>query len=819
MKILKFGGTSVGSPSAIEHVINIVQKNLALDKKIIVVCSAMVEVTNKLLQAGELAATSNTNYTEIIQEIETKHIETIKKFINPHDQSKVIARIKCLITQLEDLLQGIFLLHDFSLRSQDLILSFGEQLSCYIISEIMQNANITAKFVDSRDLIKTDSNFGNARVNFELTNKNLAQFIQQLNYVPIITGFIASTIDNETTTLGRGGSDYTASIIGAGVHAEIIEIWTDVDGVMTADPRYVKNAFTIPNISYQEAMELSHFGAKIIYSPTLYPAFINNIPIQVKNTFNSTHPGTLVSEKSELSESLGKGISSINKVSMLTLRGAGMIGVPGFLGKVFTTIAQKNVNVILVTQASSENSICIVVDSKDGLTIENTINQEFANEINWGKMDKVVAKFNLSVVSIIGQGMRKASGILGKIFAALGKNGINIIAIAQGSSELNISLVVDNFELNKSLNVIHEALFDADLKTLNLFMVGVGRIGSTLLKQIQETSKYLLKEKNLKINIIGLANSKKMLIHHTEINLSSWQDKLANAATSVDMSKFVIKMQQLNLPNTVFIDCTSNKNITSYYEEILSANISIVTPNKLANSSNYAEYKNLEQLATKNKVKFMYETNVGAGLPVINTLKNLKFSGDRILKIEGVLSGTLSYIFNNFKGDKTFSQTVEEAKHNGYTEPDPRDDLNGTDVARKILILARETGSKMELSDVKLANILPEVCRNAKTIPDFFAELEKNNHIFEEQKKLAEQKNNVLRFIAKYENGEASVGLEMVDSTHPFYFLSGSDNIIAFTTERYKERPLVIQGPGAGAEVTASGIFAEVIAISSYLSK
>lgn len=817
MKVLKFGGTSVGSPEALGFVLSVIQKNLFEHEKIIVVCSAMSTVTNKLLEAGKLAANGDKTYSNLIKEVESKHLLAVTSLINNDAQNEINTQIKKLISDLSDILKGVFLLKELSKRSEDLVLSFGELLSCTIISQFIQQNGINAKFVDSRKLIKTNSNFGNAQVNFTKTDQNLIEFVKHLDYIPIITGFIASNDIEETTTLGRGGSDYTASIIGAGVNADVIEIWTDVDGVMTADPKFVKKAFTVPNISYQEAIELSHFGAKIIYSPTLYPAFKKRIPLWVKNTFNMTHPGTLVSKQSLASDYVIKGISSINSVAMLVIQGQSMVGLPGFLGRMFNAIAQRKVNVILATQGSSEYSICVVVAAGEGEIAAQAVNQEFEHEIGIGRVDKVVAKVNYSVVSIIGEGMRKHSGLAGKFFAALGKNGINIVAIAQGASELNISAVVENKELHKTLNVTHDAFFDSDLRSLNLFMVGTGGIGSTLLKQIQQTSQYLLKEKNLKINIIGLANSKKMIIDENEINLNTWKEKLNESNEHVSLTRMVTHMRALNLPNTVFLDCTSNKEVVSHYVAILEANISIVTPNKIANSGTYNEYIKLKNLAAKHGGKFMYETNVGAGLPVINTLQNLKLSGDRILKIEGILSGTLSYIFNNFNGTKKFSEVVKEAKEKGYTEPDPRDDLNGTDVARKILILAREAEAKLEMSDIIKENILPESCCNAKNVAEFFTELERNNDIFEQKKIQAEREGKVLRFMAKYEDGIASIKLTMVDSSHPFYSLSGSDNIISFTTERYKERPLVIQGPGAGAEVTASGLFAEVIAISSYL--
>lgn len=834
MKVLKFGGTSVGSASALSQVLDIIQKNLANDEKILVVCSAMSTVTNNLLEAGKLAAAGNLAYKQLIKAVENKHIETIKSLIDSKEQNSITEEIKQLISQVEHILKGVLLLNELSKRSEDIISGFGELLSCTLIAKYLQQYKVNAKFVDARQLIKTNDNFSNAQVDFETTNKNLQEFCKNLDYTPVITGFIASTLDGRPTTLGRGGSDYTASIIGAGINANAIEIWTDVNGVMTADPKFVKKAFTVSNISYLEAIELSHFGAKIIYSPTLYPAFKKRIPLWVKNTFNPSHIGTLVSEQSLTHGYLIKGISSINSVAVLTVQGQSMFGLPGFLGRMFNAIAKENINVILATQGSSEYSICIVVTAENGPIAASAVNQEFEHEIKSGRVDKAIAKTDLSVVSIIGEGMRRHSGLAGKFFSALGKNGINIIAIAQGASELNISAVIETRELRKAINVTHEAFFDEDLRCLNLFMVGTGLIGSTLLKQIQQTSHYLLKEKNLKINVIALANSKKLLLGDMssdtsddkcpimsgdkEINLCTWREDLNNSEHSISLTKLISKMKQLNLPNTVFLDCTNNKDVVSYYASILESNISIVTPNKIANSGSYEEYLKLQKIISKHGGKFMYETNVGAGLPIINTLQNLKLSGDKILKIEGVLSGTLSYIFNNFTGDKRFSQIVKEAKELGYTEPDPRDDLNGTDMARKILILARESQSEqIELSDVVRDNILPPECMNAKSIADFFIELEKHDQVFEDKKTQAINEGKALRFIAKYENGTASIGLAMVDSNHPFYMLSGGDNIVSFTTERYRERPLVIKGPGAGAEVTASGLFAELIAISSYL--
>lgn len=817
MKILKFGGTSVGSSDSIKSVVEILLQNKKSKNEFAVVFSAMTGVTNQLIEVGKKASESNDTYIQILRTIEQRHITTIKSLIEIKFQSKVIANIKMLINELEDLLQGVYLLKELSPRSQDLVLSFGERLSTYIIFEYMKQSGISCEMLDSRKVIKTDNRFGYARVNLKATEKNIKDHFKSSKGVQAITGFIASTEKNETTTLGRGGSDYTAAIFAAALNADEIEIWTDVDGVMTADPKKVKRAFTLEGISYQEAMEMSHFGAKVIYPPTLQPAFAKKIPIWIKNTFNPSNPGTLISQKTKPTDFLIKGISSIENIAMMNLQGSGMVGVPGVSARLFGTLAKESINVILITQASSEHSICFVVDPKDADRAKEAIEEEFVHEINAGKIDKVFIHGKLSIVAIIGENMRNTPGISGKLFSSMGKNGINIIAIAQGSSELNLSVVINTVDLSKALNALHETFFLSEVKTVNLFVTGLGLIGGTLLKQIHKTSSYLLKEKNLKISVIGMANSKKMLIDANGISLANWKDKLDNVGAKTKLSDFVVEMNQLNLQNSIFVDCTSSKDVITHYEDVLKSSISIVTPNKLANSGKFTDYQKLQSAANKYGVKFLYETNVGAGLPVINTLKDLKYSGDKIIRIEGILSGTLSYIFNNFKGDKKFSDVVKEAKELGYTEPDPRDDLNGMDVARKILILAREAEGSLEFSDVKVENILPESCRKAKTVDIFFKELEKNNPVFAKRRDDADKKGKVLRFIAKYENGKATVSLEAVDATHPFYSLSGSDNMISFTTERYKDRPLVIKGPGAGAEVTAAGVFAEIITISNYL--
>ncbi|WMJ71606.1 bifunctional aspartate kinase/homoserine dehydrogenase I [Cytophagaceae bacterium ABcell3] len=817
MKVLKFGGTSVGSPENIRQVVEILKGYNKSKTEIAVVFSAMSGITNQLVELSQKASESNESYLQILKEVENKHLAVVKELIDVKNQSHVVAHIKMIINELEDLLHGVFLLKERSPRTLDLALSFGERLSAYIISEFVNQSGIPCEYVDARELIKTDHTFGGAKIDFSVTDKNIKAYFSNKSKVQIITGFISSTEKNETTTLGRGGSDYTASVIGAALGAEEIEIWTDVDGVMTADPRTVKRAFSLPAISYVEAMEMSHFGAKVIYPPTLQPAFNKRIPIRIRNTFNPEFPGTKISEKTDSSNYIIKGISSIDNISLVTLQGSGMVGVPGISARIFGALAAKEVNVIMITQASSEYSICLAVDPADAEKAKDALEEEFAYAISISKIDRVKVENGLSILAIIGENMRNTPGISGKLFTALGKNGINVAAIAQGSSEFNLSVVINKVDLSKALNSLHEAFFLSDIKSLNLYVAGVGLIGGTLLNQIQKQAQELVEQKSLNINIVAVSNSRKMLFNDAGIDLQNWNDQLEKDGVKADMASFVKQMQELNLPNSVFVDCTSSGEVVKHYYSVLSTSISVVTPNKLGNSGLYSDYAKLQNAEKRHGVKFLYETNVGAGLPVINTLRDLKFSGDTIVRIEGILSGTLSYIFNTFKGDVQFSDVVRQAKEKGFTEPDPRDDLNGMDVARKILILSREAGYPLEFEDVEVENILPESCRNAETVDAFLDELEKNNKVFSDKRDQAEKEGKVLRFIAKLENGKATVALESVDSSHPFYSLSGSDNMISFTTERYMERPLVIKGPGAGAEVTAAGVFAEIISISNYL--
>ncbi|MBI5754412.1 bifunctional aspartate kinase/homoserine dehydrogenase I [Candidatus Peregrinibacteria bacterium] len=812
MKILKFGGTSVGSAENIKKVIAIVTDNQK-NGKVAVIVSAFSKITDKLIEVGTLAASGNKKYLEIFDEIKTRHLKTAEELIN-ENSSKTTGKIEETLRELENILEGIFLIKEISKRTLDLIMSFGERLSAYIISQ-----SINADFLDSRKLIKTDENFGNAKVDFELTNKNIREYFDQHEKLQIITGYIGGTRKNDTSTLGRGGSDYSASIFGAALNAEVIEIWTDVDGIMTANPKQVKKAFPIKEISYVEAMEMSHFGAKVIYPPTMVPAMNKNIPIIIKNTLNPGFPGSTISKKSANDFSI-KGISSISDIALLRLQGSGMIGVPGVSKRLFGSLSSKKINIILISQASSEHSICLAVEPKSATHAKETIEAEFEQEIKTKQIDPLIIEKDLSIIAVVGENMRLTPGIAGKVFGALGKNGINISAIAQGSSELNISTVISKIDENKALNAIHDDFFLSGTKTLNIFMVGCGQIGSTLIKQIFNQNEFLQKTQSLEIKLIGIANSKKMFFATDGLDLQNWKNELEKGESS-DLAKFVEKMLKLNLPNSIFLDCTSNEEITKFYEKILKESVSIVTPNKKANSGHLKIYQELKETARKSNIKFFYETTVGAGLPVISTLRNLLYSGDKIIKIEAVLSGTLSYIFNSFTGEKSFSEIVQEAQIKGYTEPDPRDDLNGLDAARKILILGREIGLPLEMEDISVENLVPEDCRKISNLEEFFAKLSTHNVDYSNKLKAAQAEQKRLCYIAKIDagkHGQASVKLQTVDKNHPFNALSGSDNIISFTTNRYLERPLVIKGPGAGAEVTAAGVFADVIRIANYLN-
>ena len=812
MKVMKFGGSSIGTPEKAKYVNNIINEAASNNTNVAVVLSAFGNSTDQLVEMSRIAGSGEIKYKELLQNFIKVHSQFIPTLIE-QNQTIVLQTVNRSFEELKDILHGIFLVRELSARTLDFVMSFGERLSCFIVSESLKDSVEKIHFLDTRNIIKTDENFGAASVNFKLSNRNLNEYFKSHSGLNIITGFIGSTENSETTTLGRGGSDYTASIVAAALNAEEIEIWTDVDGVMTADPRKVPKAFSIGHLTYEEAMEMSHFGANVIHPPTMQPALIEKIQIIIRNTFNKDFAGTIISDKNTPGAYLIKSVTSIPEVALFRVQGSGMIGVPGTAMRVFGTLAREGINIILITQVSSEHSICFAVAPNVSGRAKKIIEEEFSLEIKTKQIDPPIVEKNLAVIAVVGENMRETPGISGCLFQALGKNGINVITIAQGSSELNISIVVPKHDETKALNAIHDSFFLSETRSINLFVIGTGLVGSTLLKQLNDHYQFLKKERQIEIKLVALTNTCKNVFNVNGIPIEDWQNYLDDSEEDANLNSFINKMIAQNLPNSVFVDCTSSDEIVEFYKKIIDASISIVTPNKKANSGSFDLYCILKKAASGSGAKFLYETNVGAGLPVIGTLNDLRGSGDKILKIEAVLSGTLSYIFNSFSGEKTFSEVVYGAMKNGYTEPDPRDDLNGIDVARKLLILAREIGMSLELNDIKVENLVPESCKGVPTIEKFFEELKKADPDFEIRRKSAEKEGKVLRYIAILENGDARVTLQTVDSDHPFYNLSGSDNIISFKTDRYHDRPLVIKGPGAGAEVTAAGLFADIIRI------
>lgn len=811
MKVLKFGGTSVGSADSINGLLEILKQVYAKGEKPIVVLSAMSGVTNLLTQMAEDAA-QGSSFTSALKELEVKHFAVIKKLIQIKNQNPVFTQLKIFLNELEDLLQGVYNLRELSAQSKDLIISYGERCSTFLVSKIAEQYFPESLFVEASPLIKTDSNFGNAKVDLQQSEHLIRTFFElHRNQFLFVTGFIASNEHNRVTTLGRGGSDYTAAIIGAALQAEAIEIWTDVDGMLTADPRMVKKAFPLPVLSYTEAMELSYFGAKVIYPPTMIPAFMKKVPIVIRNTFNPSFPGTVIQYDSGKSDFPIKGISSINAISVINLSGSGMIGKAGFSGRLFSLLAHEQINVILITQSSSEHSITFAVHPADAIKAKRLIESEFELELLAKKIEAPVIEEELSVLAVVGENMKHTPGMSGRLFASLGRNGINVRAIAQGSSEYNISVIINQADLSKALNAVHDAFFTELKKTLHVFALGTGNIGSTLFKQLLEQQDFLHDHNDIQMKLVGIGNSRKMLFDTAGIALDHWKNTLGSQGEPAHLDTFIQRMQQFNLPNCIFVDNTASIEPTTHYLKLFESNISVVTCNKIANSSSYEQYRLLRDTARKHGVDFYYETNVGAGLPIIRTLKDLMTSGDRIIRIEAILSGTISYIFNNFIGDASFYDVVKTAQALGYTEPDPRDDLRGTDFMRKMLILARDSGLALEASDVQLGAILPQACLNAPSVEAFYDELKKADSYFDAIKREAQEANKAIRYIGKLEDGRVTIQLELVDKDHPFYNLSGSDNIISFTTERYKERPLVVKGPGAGSEVTAGGVFADLV--------
>ncbi|MEO7213246.1 bifunctional aspartate kinase/homoserine dehydrogenase I [Mucilaginibacter sp.] len=815
MKVLKFGGTSVGSVSSIKTLLDILKEENKNGSKPVVVLSAMSGITNLLISMAEGAAEGK-EFTAELAELERRHFEVVKALLDIQNQNPAYTRLKIHFNQLEELLQGVLTLRELTAKTRDTILSYGERCSAMMISKIAAQHFPDAMFVDASELIKTDSAFGNARVNPELTDLLIQTFYKDhSDKLLIVTGFIAGNDAGQITTLGRGGSDYTAAIFGSALNAQEIQIWTDVNGMMTADPRMVKKAFSLEELTYTEAMELSYFGAKVIYPPTMIPAFLKKIPIVIKNTFEPEFAGTVIRHDCKSSSLPIKGISSINNISILSLEGSGMVGKSGFSGRLFSLLAREQINIILITQSSSEHSITFAVQPNDVEKAKFLIEQEFELELLANKLEPLVVEKGQAILAIVGENMKQTPGVSGKLFHALGRNGINVRAIAQGSSEYNISVIISATDLAKALNAVHDAFFIQLTKTLHAFCLGTGNIGKTLFNQLNAHRDFLQKNNGIQVKIAGISNTRKMVFNADGLPLDSWEDELAQSHHVADLKTFIHHMKEMNLPNCVFIDNTANPAPIGFYEEVFKSNISVVTCNKIGNSASYSQYKTFRDTARRHGVDFFYETNVGAGLPIIRTLKDLMSSGDRVQRIEAILSGTISFIFNYFKGDANFHDVVKEAQEKGYTEPDPRDDLSGKDFMRKMLILARDAGYEMEAADVQIDNILPQTCLDAQTVEDFYAALKSEDAFFANLKDTAERDKKVLRYIGKLENGKASITLQMVDENHPFYMLSGSDNIISFTTDRYKDRPLVVKGPGAGAEVTAAGVFADLINVGA----
>ncbi len=814
MRVLKFGGTSVANAQNIKLTLAIVAEK-AKKERLVVVVSAFSKVTDTLQLAAQQAATNDEIFKETVAQLEKIHLDAIKELIPVGEQSAILSHVKRIINHLETLLDGCFLLGELSARTSDTILGFGELLSSYIIAAALKNEIKNSSYKDSRELIKTNANFGKALVNFDVSNDLIAGFFQEnQDQVVLMPGFIASTLDGISTTLGRGGSDYTAAILAAALTVDELEIWTDVNGMFTANPKLVKQAQPIETISYQEAMELSHFGAKVLYPPTIQPVLQKNIPILIKNTFEPEAKGTYISVKTAQTNSPVRGISHIDGITLITLEGSGMIGVTGSSKRLFEILSKEEINVIFITQASSEHSICVGIQNTDAQRAEIAINTAFQFEITQHKIEPCIVEKDLCIVALVGENMKNHQGLSGRMFSTLGKNNVNIRAIAQGASERNISVVINEKDVKKALNSLHENFFEDNTKQLNLFVMGVGNVGQKFIEQIQQQKKYLKENLRINVRVIAISNSKKMFFDEDGIALKDWKTLLEKGIPA-DIETFIATAKELNLRNSIFVDITANESVSKMYDRYLKESMAVVTCNKIACSSAFANYKNLKNLSRQFNAPFLFETNVGAGLPVIDTLKNLIVSGDKVNKIQAVLSGSLNFIFNNFDENNSFHDVVKEAGVQGFTEPDPKIDLSGIDVARKILILIRESGYEMEIDAIENKSFMPKVCLETTTNEAFFESLKSEAKHFEALYQEAKSKDCRLKYVAQFENGKASVGLQFIAKDHPFYNLEGKDNIVLFFTDRYAEQPLLIKGAGAGAAVTASGIFADVIRIGN----
>ncbi|MGM5471252.1 bifunctional aspartate kinase/homoserine dehydrogenase I [Flavobacteriaceae bacterium LMO-SS05] len=813
MNVLKFGGTSVGSVKNINKVIAILERYSKHDAVICVV-SAVGGITDKLLKTGELAQNKNKDYLTDFKTIRSIHLNILSE-LNPTINKAVVSKLEDKLNALKSLLDGIYLINELSPKTSDKLLSFGELLSSYIIAETMKARGLNTVRKNSQDLIITNSNFTKAEANYALTNANIKTYFNEAKQrITILPGFISKSQSGEITTLGRGGSDFTAAIVAAALHVNRLEIWTDVSGMFTANPKLVKQAYPIETLSYKEAMELSHFGAKVLYPPTVQPVLHLGIPIHIKNTLEPEMAGTVISNHANGNSGPVKGISNIDNIALLTLQGNGMVGIPGFSKRLFETLAQEKINVILITQASSEHSICIGIDLKEANKAKNAIDATFENEISLHKIDPIIIETELSIVALVGDHMKSHQGISGKMFSALGRNNINVRAIAQGASERNISAVIAQNDIKKALNTLHDQFFEGNMKQLNVFITGVGNVGERLIEQIKAQRKYLKQNHKINLRVIGLSNSKTMVFNDNGLSLDDWKTQL-KVGDKANLQGFFDQVKHLNMRNSIFVDITASQDVSNLYPDYLRQSIAVVACNKIACSSDYQRYSDLKRLSRKYNASFLFETNVGAGLPVIDTLHNLIVSGDKITSIKAVLSGSLNFVFNQFDETTKFHDVVKLAQKEGYTEPDPRIDLSGVDVGRKILILARESGAELNLEDIKNESFLTKANLESHSVEDFYKTLKDGEDHFQKVYASAKGKNCKLKYVAEFDGKHAKVGLQEIPQGHPFYNLEGKDNIVMFYTQRYPEQPLIIKGAGAGADVTASGLFADIIKIGN----
>lgn len=813
MKVLKFGGTSVANAQAILKVENIIKKESS-DRKIVVVVSALHGATDLLIKSAEMASVADENYLKHLKSLEEKHLAIVKELFPISGQSSWLSFVKKHFNDIEDLCNSIFTLGEFTARIKDKITAYGEFLSSNIIAAKLKSVGMDALWLNSGDHIRTDSNYTHAKVDFDVTERNLKHYFKHnQNQILIAPGFIASDENGNRTTLGRGGSDYSAAIIASAVDAEELQIWTDVSGMMTADPRLVSQAKVIPEVSYQEAMELSHFGAKVLYPPTIQPVMVKNIDLRIKNTFEADASGTLVTQHLQLSgpeqQQIAVGISNMNHIALLTLEGSGMVGVPGISAKLFQCLSHEKINVILITQSSSEHSITIAINEKEVFHAENAINLAFEDDLNLKRIEPVRIENRLSIVALVGENMKSRSGVSAKMFSCLGNNGINIRAIAQGSSEKNISIVISENDIKKAVNILHEEFFESEIKQVHLYVCGTGNVGTKLIQQVYAQNEYLKENLSINLRIAGLSNSRKMVFSDQGISETDYIDLLENGEVA-SARQFSQEIRTRNLRNSVFVDLTANAEVPEIYEALLKKSINIVACNKIAAASDFENYKKLKSLAKNHNCKFFFETNVGAGLPIIGTINDLVRSGDAITSIQAVLSGTLNFVFNHYDGTQPFSEVVAQAQKEGFTEPDPRLDLAGTDVARKILILAREAGFALQFNEIENISFLPVECMEGD-VDHFYKMLVKYEDHFKNLFDQAKKEGKILKYVAEFNNGKAKVGLQHISPNSDLYHLYGKDNIVIFNTLRYSEQPLVVKGAGAGAEVTASGVFADIV--------